>query len=286
MRATYSPSRRAPPIQAVQTAMSSRASGGMSLWTTMSAIWSRPPGFRARNASRNTATLSGDRLMTPLEMTRSASASSRGSASAYPSWYSTCREPVSATFSRPRSSIARVMSRAMTRPAGPTARAARRLSVPLPAPMSTTVSPGRGAPRASGLPTPAKGAVTESGSSARAAGEYPSRSAAYSGPVWKWYPFFGSPATSLYTRWMASRSSWRSIGMRPSWASPRLLGGDDNGEDERVVPLSGHDRPHEVDECGREQWVPRERGQPEGPALSYRRRVETHVGHLLLEHWL
>src|SRR5262245_14453477 len=37
MTATYSPSRRAPPIQAVQTAMSSRPSGGMSLWTTMSA---------------------------------------------------------------------------------------------------------------------------------------------------------------------------------------------------------------------------------------------------------
>jgi len=54
----YSPSRRAPPIQAVQIAMSSRPAGGMSLWTTMSAIWSRPPGFSTRNASRKTASLS------------------------------------------------------------------------------------------------------------------------------------------------------------------------------------------------------------------------------------
>jgi hypothetical protein len=38
INARYSPSRRAPPIQAVQMAMSSRPAGGMSLCTTMSAI--------------------------------------------------------------------------------------------------------------------------------------------------------------------------------------------------------------------------------------------------------
>src|SRR6266849_4089458 len=59
---------RAPPIQAVQIATSSRPAGGMSLWTTMSAICSRPPGLRTRNASRKTASLSGQRLITPLEM--------------------------------------------------------------------------------------------------------------------------------------------------------------------------------------------------------------------------
>jgi hypothetical protein len=81
----------------------------------------------------------------------------------------TCVRPVSATFSRPRSSMASVMSTAMTRPSGPTARAARNVSMPLPAPMSTTVSPARGRPSDSGLPTPAKGAVTPSGSSASSA---------------------------------------------------------------------------------------------------------------------
>src|SRR5919106_414621 len=118
--AMYSPSRRAPPIQAVQIARSSRAASGIALWTTMSASCSRPPGFNTRHASRKTASLSGARLMTPLEMTRSAVASSTGKASARPRRYSMCCIPVSATFSRPRSSMASVMSTAITFPVSPT----------------------------------------------------------------------------------------------------------------------------------------------------------------------
>jgi hypothetical protein len=60
------------------------------------------------------------------------------------------------------------------------------VSIPLPAPTSTTVSPGAGAPMARGCPTPAKGPVTEPGSAVSSTREHPRRSTAYSGPVWKW----------------------------------------------------------------------------------------------------
>ena len=43
----------------------------------MSAIWSRPPGFKTRKTSLSTLGLSGQRLKTPLEITRSTEASGK-----------------------------------------------------------------------------------------------------------------------------------------------------------------------------------------------------------------
>ena len=65
----------APPLQAAQGSASDDADSGSWLSVTISEMASRPPGFRMRAASRNTAALSGDRLMTPLLITTSTLAS-------------------------------------------------------------------------------------------------------------------------------------------------------------------------------------------------------------------
>jgi len=50
----------------------------------MSAIWSRPPGFKTRKTSPSTLGLSGQRLKTPLEITRSIEVSGKGNAGLSP----------------------------------------------------------------------------------------------------------------------------------------------------------------------------------------------------------
>ncbi len=57
-------------------------------------------------------------------------------------------------FARAASSMASVMSTPMTRPVGPTLRAARMRSSPAPEPRSSTVSPGATSLKARGLPHP------------------------------------------------------------------------------------------------------------------------------------
>ena len=59
--------------------------------------------------------------------------------------------------------ISSVMSMPMTRPAGPTWRAAMRLSMPAPEPMSTTCSPAARSPMENGLPVPANDSMALSG---------------------------------------------------------------------------------------------------------------------------
>src|SRR2546425_565233 len=67
----YASSSSAPLMQPTQSAMSRRTSSLTSPRETTSETAKRPPGFSTRNASRRTASLSADRLITQFEMTTS-----------------------------------------------------------------------------------------------------------------------------------------------------------------------------------------------------------------------
>ena len=64
-------SHTAPAIQSDQEPLVATSSGVTCGSRRMSAIWSRPPGFKTRKTSFKTLGLSGQRLKTPLEITRS-----------------------------------------------------------------------------------------------------------------------------------------------------------------------------------------------------------------------
>ena len=66
--AAYSVSSSAPAMQPTHSSMLRRMSAGTSPRTTTSETAKRPPGFSTRNASRSTASLSPDRLITQFEM--------------------------------------------------------------------------------------------------------------------------------------------------------------------------------------------------------------------------
>jgi hypothetical protein len=117
------------------------------------------------------ADLVGHRLMTPLEITTSAQPSSTGRCSMTPWRNSTLPRPSWSASRRLRSSISRVMSTPITRPAGPTHTAARKESMPAPEPRSTTRSPGWGWSQWKGLATPANTSQAASGRRSSAAGE-------------------------------------------------------------------------------------------------------------------
>ena len=68
-------------MQPTQSSMLRRMSAGTSPRTTTSETANRPPGFSTRNASRSTASLSLDRLMTQFEMMTSTELSGSGMAS-------------------------------------------------------------------------------------------------------------------------------------------------------------------------------------------------------------
>jgi hypothetical protein len=130
---------------------------------TMSAMASRPPGRSAAAAERKTASLSGARLITPLEITTSIDAASTGGSSISPltktSWAMWC----SSRSRRAFASCASVMSTPMTRPAEPVRWAAMNESVPEPEPRSMTLSPGWMRARSSMWPTPANEASAAAG---------------------------------------------------------------------------------------------------------------------------
>ena len=96
----------------------------------MSETATRPPGFKTRAISRNTARLSGARLMTQFEMMQSAEASASGRLSMVALWNSTFAAPAFSAFFLARSSISSVMSMPMALPVGPTFFAARSTSMP------------------------------------------------------------------------------------------------------------------------------------------------------------
>jgi hypothetical protein len=101
----------------------------------------RPPGLSTRNISRNTPTLSGQRLTTPLLITTSATASPTGERLGETLADLDVGKP---QLRAPRpvfSRISAVMSMGEDVAPGPTWPAAMSVSKPAPQPTSTTVSP-------------------------------------------------------------------------------------------------------------------------------------------------
>ena len=131
-------------------------SSGRGRSRTMSEMETRPPGFRTRAISFQTAGWSGLRLRTQLERTTSMEASGSGMASIWPWWNSTLASPVRSlncrAFRLALASISSVMSTPWTLPVGPTRWAARKASRPAPLPRSRTTSPAFRPARAVGLP--------------------------------------------------------------------------------------------------------------------------------------
>ena len=158
----------APATQPHSSALSDASSAGSGLIFTTSEIASRPPGFSTRNASRNTCALSGTRLITQLEMITSPVPSAIGKCSISPRRNSTLPAPTRAALSRALFSISCVMSTPITRPSGPTCRAASRQSKPAPLPRSISTSPGFRAAIACGLPQP-RPRLAPSGTACRSA---------------------------------------------------------------------------------------------------------------------
>ncbi len=89
-----SASSRAPAIQPVQSSTFLLALSGIGFSTKISATWTQPPGLRTLFNSRNTASLSGARLIAPLEMSTSAHWSSTGNSSITPHLNVTFLTPV------------------------------------------------------------------------------------------------------------------------------------------------------------------------------------------------
>ena len=131
--------------------------------STMSEIARRPPGLRTRNASRNTAFLSGDRFTTQLEITTSTVLSERGMSSIVPSRNSTLLSPDSAWFLRASASISGVMSSPYAMPSGPTRGAESSTSMPPPEPRSSTISPSFRSASMVGLPHPSEAVTASAG---------------------------------------------------------------------------------------------------------------------------
>ena len=154
----------APPVQLTQLRGLGTKSWGGGLSRMTSDTYILPPGFRMRNASRKTASLSGARQITQFDMTTSADELSRRVSSISARWNSVLHAPIFAAFLRARSIMSRVMSIPITLPEGPTARAARKQSIPPPLPKSTTVSPSLREPSAIGFPHPAAARTASSGS--------------------------------------------------------------------------------------------------------------------------
>ncbi len=80
-------------MQPVHCAMSRRVSSSIPASATMSVTANRPPGRSTRAASRKTAGLSAERLITQLEMITSTESSGSGTASIVPFRNSTFSTP-------------------------------------------------------------------------------------------------------------------------------------------------------------------------------------------------
>src|SRR5512134_90402 len=145
---------------------------GSSRESTRSEMMTLPPGLRTRYASAKTLSLAVERLTTQLEMTASTELSPAGRFSISPRRNSTLPKPPFRAFSRAFSSISGVMSTPITRPDGPTARAARKQSNPAPDPRSRTVSPSAREARATGLPHPSP-RLAPCGTAFSSSSEYP-----------------------------------------------------------------------------------------------------------------
>ena len=161
--ATYSYSSSAPAIQPTHSSMFCRTSAGTSPRVTTSETANRPPGLSTRKVSRNTRSLSAERLITQFEITTSTELSGNGMFSISPLRNSTFSTPAFRWFSWASASISSVMSRPYALPVGPTRLAERRTSMPPPEPRSRTISPGFSLAKAVGLPQPRDASTASSG---------------------------------------------------------------------------------------------------------------------------
>src|SRR5216684_3155862 len=159
----YSLSSSAPATQPTHRSMFCRICAPISPRVTTSETASRPPGFSTRNASRNTRSLSAERLITQFEMMTSTELSGSGICSISPFKNSTLSAPALRLLSFASASISSVMSRPYALPVGPTRLAESKTSIPPPEPRSSTVSPGLSFARAVGLPHPSEASIASSG---------------------------------------------------------------------------------------------------------------------------
>src|SRR6266403_1545543 len=152
----YSPSSRAPSTQPTQRSMFWRICASISPRVTTSQTASRPPGFSTRKASRNTRSLSAERLIAQFEMMTSTELSGSGICSISPFKNSTLSAPALRLFSFASASISSVISRPYAWPVGPTRLAESKTSMPPPEPRSRTTSPGFNLAKAVGFPQPSE----------------------------------------------------------------------------------------------------------------------------------
>src|SRR6266852_8039627 len=152
----YSFSSSAPATQPTQSRMFCRICGSTSPRVTTSETASRPPGLSTRNASRNTASLSAERLITQFEIITSTELSGNGICSISPLKNSTFSAPALRLFSLASASISSVISNPYALPVGPTRFAESKTSMPPPEPRSSTISPGFNLASAVGFPQPSE----------------------------------------------------------------------------------------------------------------------------------
>src|SRR5262245_28549212 len=154
-------------------------------------------------------------------MIASTLASATGRFSISPTRNSTFATPAFARFARARSSMAGVMSTPITRPSGPTSRAARKQSMPAPLPRSSTASPGASCACASGLPQP-RPRSEPSGTAARCASLYPSAASAAWSPgsaAQQPQPQLPPSATAAYFSRTVARGSEPAVSVSRAGAS-------------------------------------------------------------------
>ena len=92
--------------------------------STRSLTTIRPPGLSARNASRNTWSLCGERLITQFEITTSTESAGSGTCSITPLRKIAFDAPASSAFLPASASISSVMSKPNARPVRPFSRTA------------------------------------------------------------------------------------------------------------------------------------------------------------------
>src|SRR6266481_1015178 len=152
----YSLSSSAPATQPTQRSMFWRICASTSPRVTTSETASRPPGLSTRKASRNTASLLAERLITQFEMITSTELSGNGMCSISPLKNSTFSAPALRLFSFASASISSVMSNPYAFPVGPTRFAESKTSMPPPEPKSRTTSPGFNLASRVGFPQPSE----------------------------------------------------------------------------------------------------------------------------------
>src|SRR5437762_1337330 len=139
---------------------------------TTSETASRPLGLSTRRASRNTASLSAERLTTQFEMITSTELSGSGICSISTRKNSTFSAPALRLFSFASASISSVMSRPYALPVGPTRFAESSTSIPPPDPRSSTTSPGFNLASAVGFPQPSEACSASPGTCSICAASY------------------------------------------------------------------------------------------------------------------